>query len=322
MVNYLSEKVKNKVLNSYSHRNVKDAARVSLRLKDHEKNWDDTIRTKISSGGPLLFGRLGGIEAHCIGLHLDRANGVKKPVRFLQSKVFLPRRLRQLQSNAGVYPNDPEIFDFFCSEYLDALGELDIFSVWGKPFAWVESMVLPKEDVIFVSGYGSFPWLEPRDSNSESGWGMALEGKKVLVVSPFIDSIAHQVPHLKKIFKDLEVPKIEFKYLRAPMTQGGLADGGTFRSHLEELRNKMKSIEFDVAMISAGAYSLPLANSAKELGRVGIHAGGAMQIFFGITGQRYDQYPEVTKHFNSYWKRPYLHERPANWKSIEDGCYW
>ena len=301
MVNFLSEKVKNKVINSYSLRNFRDAANVSLRLKDYENNWDDTIRTKISSGGPLLFGRLGGIEAHCLGLHLDRANGVKNPIRLLQSKVFLKRRLSQLLSNAGVYPNEPEIFEFFCSEYLDALGEIDIFSVWGKPFAWVESLVLPKKDVVFVSGYGSFPWLEPRDSSSELGWGMGLEGKKVLVVSPFIDSISHQVPQLDSIFKNLKVPKIEFKYMRAPMTQGGLADGSTFRSHLEELRNEMKSIDFDVAMISAGAYSLPLANSAKKLGKVGIHAGGAMQLFFGITGQRYDQYPEVTRHFNSHW---------------------
>lgn len=116
---------------------------------------------------------------------------------------------------------------------------------------------------------------------SDIGWRSVLEGKKVLVVSPFIDSIAHQVPNKKRIFRSLEIPKVDFQYLRAPMTQGGLLDGSSFREHLQKLKNEMSSIDFDLAMISAGAYSLPLANWAKGIGKIGIHAGGAMQLFLG-----------------------------------------
>ena len=84
----------------------------------------------------------------------------------------------------------------------------------------------------------------------------------------------------------------------------------------------MSLLDFDIALISAGAYSLPLANHAKKMGKVGIHAGGALQIFFGVTGQRYDNYSQVQRFLNTEWKRPFVHERPANWQEIEDGCYW
>lgn len=322
MVNFLNEANRNKIVNSYSLSNIRASNAVMFRMKQEEKEWETTISSKINSGGPLLFGRLGGIEAHCLGLHLDSLNGLGSPIRYLQSKMFLNHRLSQLQTNAGVYPINKETYEYFCEEYLDALLEMDIFSVWGKPFAWVESKVLSKKDTTFVSGHASYPWLEPRDGVSDVGWGAVLEGKKVLVVSPFIDSIAYQVPNLDRVFRSLVIPKVDFQYLRAPMTQGGLLDGSSFREHLQKLKNEISSFDFDIAMISAGAYSLPLANWAKGMGKIGIHAGGAMQLFFGITGQRYDGYPEVTRHFNEYWKRPFLHERPVNWQSIEGGCYW
>ena len=322
MLNFSKLGLKEKLVNSYSIRNSKYSSLVAKKVETYSANWEELIGARINSGEPLIFGRLGGLEAHCLGIWLDSQHMFKSPIRYSHAKIFRNKRFKQLQNNAGVYPQSKEVFEFFCKEQLLAISTMDIISVWAQPFAWVESLALQNEDSIFVSGHGSFPWLEPRDKESTLGWGAALEGKRVLVVSPFVDSIAYQAPQLDKIFSNLTVPKINFLYLRAPMTQGGISDGKTFIDHLVELKQKVSEVDFDVALISAGAYSLPIAAHAKSIGKIGIHAGGALQIFFGINGQRYETYPEVTRHINSFWKRPYEHERPENWRSIEDGCYW
>jgi hypothetical protein len=314
--------MKEKLINNYSISNLCLSKLVKKRLINSEADWEFQIFERLLAKPALLYGRLGGTEATCLGLYIDFKNKFKHPTRFLIAKMMYKKRLNQLCNNAGVYPKTKKMFDFFCEEHINSLKLLDIFSVWGKPTAWVESNYASDTRILLVSGDASFPWLEARDGVSQMGWGMAFTGKKVLIISPFIDSIKIQVPKLKNIFQGLTVPEIDFQYLRAPMSQGGMNDGKSFKDHLLGLKKEITQFDFDIALVSAGAYSLPLAAHAKELGKIGIHAGGAMQLFFGITGKRYDNYPMVQKYFNSDWKRPFEHERPSNWRSIEDGCYW
>lgn len=42
---------------------------------------------------------------------------------------------------------------------------------------------------------------------------------------------------------------------------------------LGEMQEAMNAIDFDVAIVGAGAWSIPLAVHAKKLGRIGIHLG-------------------------------------------------
>ena len=81
--------------------------------------------------------------------------------------------------------------------------------------------------------------------------------------------------------------------------------------------------DFDVAIIGAGAYGMPLANFIKiKLGKTAIHMGGATQLLFGIKGKRWENHDRISKLFNEYWKYPLLSEIPENHKKVEDGCYW
>ena len=315
-------RLKQIVLNHYSLSNYRRASKVKMRLARNKSDWETQICEIITKGTPALIGRLGGTEASCLGIYLDFKNKFRHPLRFLIANSMYKKRLNQLCNNAGVYPKTKEMFDFFCQEHLHSLNQLDIFSVWGKPTSWVESNYMTDKKILFVSGDASFPWLESRDGVSDKGWGMAFANRKVLVISPFIDSVKEQILKIGDVFQGLDFPEIDFQYVRAPMTQGGINDRNSYKFHLLRLKNEIQSIDFDIALVSAGAYSLPIAAYAKELGKIGIHAGGALQLFFGITGKRYDNYPMVQKFFNSNWKRPFEHERPSNWSSIEDGCYW
>ena len=79
---------------------------------------------------------------------------------------------------------------------------------------------------------------------------------------------------------------------------------------------------FDVAIIGAGAWGVPLASHAKALGRVGIHLGGATQLLFGIRGARWDNHSIIRALYNDAWVRPGVADRPGKFRNIENGCYW
>jgi hypothetical protein len=111
--------------------------------------------------------------------------------------------------------------------------------------------------------------------------------------------------------------------IEAPQTIGLPGDSiPSWENKLTMLKSRMVKIDFDVALVSAGSYSYPLAHFAKQMGKVGIHAGGGLQLFFGIIGKRWDSDVYYTKYLNQYWTRPSIKETPEGYKGVENGCYW
>lgn len=89
------------------------------------------------------------------------------------------------------------------------------------------------------------------------------------------------------------------------------------------MKNDISSLDFDVALVSCGAYGLPLVNHIKnKLCKTGIYVGGALQLFFGIKGRRWDHHDEISLLFNEHWRRPFDVEIPENFHMVEGGCYW
>jgi len=91
---------------------------------------------------------------------------------------------------------------------------------------------------------------------------------------------------------------------------------------LEALREQMAALTFDVAIVGAGAWSIPLVTHAKSLGAWGIHLGGATQIFFGIKGKAWETHEQISGFFNEAWTRPSTSETPQGILQIENGRYW
>jgi hypothetical protein len=98
----------------------------------------------------------------------------------------------------------------------------------------------------------------------------------------------------------------------------------TWFDALEHMRAQIAATEFDVAIIGAGAYGLPLAASVKRMGRQAVHLGGATQLLFGIRGRRWEvESPDdIAPLFNEHWVRPSVEETPENRELVEGGCYW
>lgn len=287
---------------------------------------DDIIAEAINSGGPKLVGRLGGTEARVLSCYLDvfKCKSIWDPFSTIYSFVTFRKRINQLRDLSGVYPSKPVVIKTFLSEQFKALEEANILGSWGSTFTWAEGLFQKTSHAKYVSHHSVAPWIEPFETSNPKSqpWALTLDGKKVLVVSGFSQSFRNQHARIGRVFPEVAYPQFTAKFINAPISLGGISDGKTWVDHLERMKKEMDQSDFDVALISAGAYALPLAFHAKKLGKVGITCGGELQLFFGVVGKRWEQFEKVTKYRNEFWVRPSEDERPANWREIEDGCYW
>ena len=80
--------------------------------------------------------------------------------------------------------------------------------------------------------------------------------------------------------------------------------------------------QFDIAIVGAGAYAMPICAYIKSIGKIAIQMSGATQLLFGIKGRRWDNHPIISGFYNEYWVRPNEEETPPQVKKVEGGSYW
>jgi len=297
---------------------------------DHE-NSDEIISELIERNAPGLVGRLGGTEARFIGEYLKLKRLGRFGIPISLSAKFSPRweqREKAIFELSGFYFDSWAEIERFTGEYLEALKNTDVLGAWGVAFTWVESLNLNLSCTQVIPVGLTAPWIEPatllnRLSEPNTPWVEALNGKKVLVISGFSESIQSQHVKAGELFKKMHYPKFELLTVKAPMTSGQRDENGaTWFQLLGEMKSQIDTLDFDVALIAAGSYSYPLANHVKSIGKIGIHAGGGLQLFFGIMGNRWNHSPEVLRYLNESWTRPSKEETPTNANQVEGACYW
>lgn len=299
----------------------------SLRVKNliNKENADDFIGQLIEKEEPGLVGRLGGTEARFIGEYLKLKRLQRFGIPLSLSASLSPRwkkRKSEVFAQAGFYFENWVDVERFCSEYLHALEITDILGAWGVAFTWPEAIGLNPDTTRVIPVGFTAPWVEPYAGDSPP-WSQSLEGKRVLVVSGFASSIQSQHKVMEKIFVSVEFPNFELTTVRAPIVTGQKDAGGLqWFELLDRMKDEISKKEFDVALIAAGAFSYPLAAHVKKVGKIGIHCGGGLQIFFGVMGNRWNNSPEVLKFKNESWIRPSAEERPKTADQVENACYW
>ncbi len=148
--------------------------------------------------------------------------------------------------------------------------------------------------------------------NSDS-WLKALNGKTVLVVSPFAKTIEKQYKtKASLLFNNKNIlPEFNLKTIKAVQgldTKNAIKQYGTWTNSLEIMKKEIKSIDFDIAIIGAGAFAPFLADSIKNMGKQAISLCGNTQLLFGIKGARWDN----SSLYNEYWVSPSKEEIPAD----------
>ena len=222
---------------------------------------------------------------------------------------------------ADDYKDKIQAVDEYARITIDGLKECDYLSATFPPkiympyfFKYYATNAVPT-----FSDFG--PYF---DIPTERTWVGALKGKKVLVINSFTDSIEYQYRRKDMLVKDkaYELPDFGLITYKTFVTQVGERPGGFKNSFqvLDKMINDIKKINFDVALIGAGAYGFPIAVEIKRMGKIAIETCGKTPTFFGVYGER-DLKDGVGEYMTDAWIRP-MEEPPKKFKEIENGCYW
>jgi hypothetical protein len=192
---------------------------------------DDIIAEAIDSGESILIGRLGGTEARVLSCYLDifKGKSIWDPFSMLYSLATCPKRIKQLKALSGVYPLSRNVLKIFVKEQYASLLAADVIGVWGWPFTWVEDRALKNVEVGVVPHQAVAPWVEVFEESTSCSvpWSNSLYGKSVLIISGFSKSFSSQHARIKKVFPGVTYPQFKAKFINAPISLGGIADGNT-----------------------------------------------------------------------------------------------
>ncbi len=290
----------------------------------------DIIYEELISPNPCMIARYGSTELNVIVNYLFVKENKRSWIRYIKGESFEwwwnEKGLRFLRDNAGFFPLSEKYVCQFCELMITDTQQLDVLASWqDKEILLIKDLPdLRRTSLVAMEPY----W-------AERPWTRALKGKKVLVIHPFAKLIEKQYrEHRTQLFKNPDVlPEFELQTIKAVQSIGGV--GGQFSTWFDALRymeDEIDKRDYDIALIGCGAYGFPLAAHVKRSGKKAVHIGGALQLLFGIKGNRWEN-PKYGSPslggkgkyialFNEYWCRPGEDVKPANAEKVEGACYW
>ncbi len=208
-------------------------------------------------------------------------------------------------------------YEYFFNEYIGGLKNADINAYWDGINPHEQSIVLnnlsPNSIKVMHRAVEPFYFKNP--------WSLALSNKKVLIISPFTETIKSQYPNLTKVWGDRDVmPNFELLTIKSKFLFD--SNSPSWKDTLNEMKKEISDIDFDIALLGCSLYGLPLVSYIKDMGKSAIYVGGALQLLFGIKGKRWDAHDEISKMYNEHWIRPLNSEIPSNYVGLDGGTYW
>lgn len=295
--------------------------------KEWVRDYDEAsalIFSYLNRDIPCLIGRYGANEFQCMINFMKYIH----PFWFLRNMFpfwVKSSLIKAMKENAGFFsPNGYKAYSRFADLYYESAKKIDILACWFKNCDIVEKEMNYK--VCWLLSIE--PWW------AKNPWTRYLKGKKVLVIHPFAESIKLQYKKRELLFDNPDVlPEFaSLNVIKAVQSIGGKSNN--FRDWFDALHymeEQIDKVDYDIALIGCGAYGLPLAAYCKEQGKKAIHMGGALQLMFGIKGNRWERstygkgWPGINySHLldNLNWVRPIENEKPQGAQKVEDACYW
>lgn len=297
------------------------------------------LRERIESrqkGGPFVAGKLGTSELDALLWFLQKETAQPQTKKAIPQKV-----LTNICRNAGIFgprgTSDEAAVISWCSYMLENLHLLDEVALW-NPISPLGEVGLVRAACPAVKSGMPLRALEPfYQEEAENCWSLGISGP-FAVVSPFATSIEKQWVKRETIFAkkpfsiwgpDAQLvgtirtgysPLICKKGEACSWSANILAGGWKFA--VDNIVSQVKETGASIAIVGAGALSLPICFELKKAGITGIHTGGGTQIIFGIKGARWIAHSVISAFFNENWVSPASEEVPSGAYEVEGGCYW
>jgi hypothetical protein len=268
----------------------------------------DTFSNRLIAPGGWFWGRIGGSDFDAVARQRYR----NKPKCFFEAAGHLESRIRRdrlrVRELNGFFDLNSTTLENTFRQYVEILGDSfaqsDGLLYGGKPLidhfngninrfsmsaAYASSLVTTKDHISYEFIEAIHPFFATMDK-----W---LAGKRVLIVSPFSKSVEHQYANRDRLFRNFKYPEFELATYETPITYNNKSDvsNGAIVSRtsnwvdeLELMKQDIRGLNFDVALLSCGSYAGPLGVEVSRLGRKAIYVGGVLNVLFNIFGQRYD----------------------------------
>ena len=238
------------------------------------------------------------------------------------------KMLVSLSNNAGIYNITPDNLLKYAELYINAIKESNALATFNN------TMIVQQEH--FINNYKLDVLysrvLEPFYCCLENikPWTQDLQGKKVLIVNPFVNSFKKQLKEGFQIFKDpdkkLFMDNQDFVFYKSYNTAAGNSIHKDWEETYDIMCKDISKLDFDIALLGCGGYVLHLFNFIyKEMNKSAIYVGGGLQLLFGVMGKRWDDiqmWMDIIKENDSKFIRPSINEQLPNKQRIEGGCYW
>ena len=280
------------------------------------------IERKLNNNKKFVIPRIAGEENNYI-FYTILINEKKIPpqqgVKLLRPKI--------MKNNAGIKISNMPSAIAYTNLYLKAFNECEMYSAW-EPWGAVYHAIQQSHDFITTQFKKEKIWAYVFDiyHHLYNPWTHALKGKRILIISPFIESMKEKVSIRKDIYGVDLFPDCEFVFIKPPQTQAD-EPSEEFDVEFHKFTNNLDKIKdtFDVALCSCGGYgNLVCGYIYDVLDKSAIYVGGVLQMYFGIYGTRWlrERKDIMRIYMNEHWSRPKELEKPKNHEKVENNCYW
>jgi len=297
-------------------------------FSDNDKLYE-YIQNKLSKNEHFVIPRLSSVENNNAVFARNFKQNPNDPLLKNFFNNYFEQTKHIMKNNAGIKLSDISSCIKYSDLYLSAFDKCDLYGDWephGAYYACIKdshiwmSTQYQNKGPIWSYNFDVFHFIYSRP------WTTAMKGKRILLITPFIDSINEKINIREKIYDGVDLfPECSFTFLKPPQTHAN-NPSREFDVELDDFLQELEKIKdtFDVAFVSAGGYGNLICSAIYDMGRSAIYGGGTLQMFFGVLGQRWLlERPDVLKLFmNSNWSRPKDTEKPKDCKNIEGGCYW
>ena len=292
---------------------------------DDNKLIYDYIRTQNVLGKHFIIPRIAGIENNyaVFGKFFKETGNTNVQQYFDDVKPAMKR-------NAGIKMSNNESILKYSGMYLKAFENAEMFCGWENYGDVIKHISDSHSFMKQLNTTKPMAWAFALDIFHyiyDTPWTQALQGKRILIISAFEESIREKIAIRDKIYDGVDLfPDCQFVFIKPPMTQSD-EPSREFDVELKEFTDKLDTIkdDYDIALVSCGGYGNLVCNYIFENHqKSSIYIGGVLQMYFGIVGTRwYKERPDIVRLFmNEHWSRPKLSERPKGCENIENACYW
>jgi hypothetical protein len=313
------------LINPLLYKNNEPLINPKLRYNIQEENNElrSYLEDKIKNNTNFILPRISGIENNFAYLGVCIANNklTKEEYNYINNVI------KSMKNNAGIKLTSIKSILKYSELYLDAFKLCDAYFDWDKTGNYIQHIALSHDFITTNFNKNKF-WALSLDifyNIHNNPWTQALNGKRLLIISPFIESMKSKLDILPEVYGVDLFPNCEFIFLKPPQTHAAMPSD-EFDIELERFIEEIKKIkdDFDIALCSCGGYANLVCAEIFKMNKSAIYVGGVLQMFFGIYGNRWlTEKPEILRiYMNKHWSRPSENEKPEGHTNIEKGCYW